>query len=153
MAHAVLVYLYVNPKAALVLGASIMETWGLAFEMHSLKQNQVQIRQKMMVDNDLPCCSSLLQIDEYVADPNTFPGNLYIIQAYKEAIKAGHMIQPAVHPHFIKVKPDTSYYQIRPCDPSQPCDLTRKEWEKWALKDQVEQVFTPKSSDKPKSNI
>lgn len=96
------------------------------------------------------------QVDEYLADPNTYPGNAHIVHAYKEGVKAGHMIQPAVYSHFIKSKPDLSYYQIRPCDPSRPCDLTRREWT-WALRDRVEQVIKPKlenePSDKPKSNI
>lgn len=62
------------------------------------------------------------------------------------------MIQPTVYPHFTPTKPDLSMYEIRSCDPTQPCDLNTKEWT-WTLKDQVEQILADASTDKPKANI
>lgn len=94
-------------------------------------------------------------MDEYAADPNTFPGNVYVIHAYKEGVKSGRMIQPAIYPHFVAGKPDLSIYQIRSCDPSQPCDLNRREWT-WALKNQwvLKDPVSLQSQDlPPKSNI
>ena len=92
-------------------------------------------------------------MDEYVADPNTYPSNKELVLAYKEGVRTGHMIQPTVHPHFISRKPDLSIYRMRSCvDALQPCDLGRKEWT-WGLQDQLEQVLTQQSQEKPKSNI
>lgn len=86
------------------------------------------------------------QVDEYLADSNTFPTNKFIIESYKEGLKTGFMVQPTVLPHFLPSKPDMAHYRIRSCDPAKLCDLERKEWS-WSLKKDVEELFEPKKSN------
>ncbi len=74
-----------------------------------------------------------LKIEEYIGDPETAPSNRLIAQSYQAGVESSFMIQPSVFPHYIPHKPDMSFYRATPCDFSQSCDLTRKEYS-WSLR-------------------
>ena len=64
-----------------------------------------------------------LQVDAYLADPETFPTNRMILQAYKDGVERGMFVKPTVFPHFLPNRRDLAMYKIESCDPkAKSCD-------------------------------
>ena len=74
------------------------------------------------MSHDLSCdckeCSCVYhsQVDEYLADPNTFPTNRMITQAYKDGVERGVFVQPRVYPHFLPNRKEQVMYFVQPSD-------------------------------------
>lgn len=66
-----------------------------------------------MIKAQLSLC---LQVDEYLADPNTMQTNRMIAQSYKDGLARGTFIQPTSFPHFIEGRPDQVMYYNKLCD-------------------------------------
>ena len=61
-----------------------------------------------------PYHDNLLQVDAYLADPETMTTNRMIATAYKDGLKRGLFIQPTSYPHFFKNKADLVMYSPQP---------------------------------------
>ena len=58
-----------------------------------------------------------MQVDAYLADPETFPTNRMILQAYKDGVERGGVfIKPTVFPHFLPNRRDMAMYKVESCD-------------------------------------
>ena len=66
----------------------------------------------------------ILQVDAYLADPETFPTNRMILQAYKDGVERGGVfVKPTVFPHFLPNRRDMAMYKVESCDPkAKSCD-------------------------------
>lgn len=57
-----------------------------------------------------------LQVDAYLADPETFPTNRMILQAYKDGLERGVFVKPTVFPHFLPNRRDLAMYKVESYD-------------------------------------
>ena len=58
-----------------------------------------------------------MQVDAYLADPETFPTNRMILQAYKDGVERGGVfVKPTVFPHFLPNRRDMAMYKVESCD-------------------------------------
>ena len=57
---------------------------------------------------------SLLQVDAYIADPETTTTNRLIAQSYKDGLATGSFIQPVSFPHFFSNRRDLVLYRNQP---------------------------------------
>lgn len=56
------------------------------------------------------------QVDTYLADPNTYPTNRMITQAYKDGVERGFFVQPTVYPNFLPNRSDLAMYFVKKSD-------------------------------------
>ncbi len=59
----------------------------------------------------------MMQVDTYIADPETIAMNRMIAQAYKDGLARGLFLQPTLYPHFLEGRPDEVIYFNKSCDP------------------------------------
>ena len=58
--------------------------------------------------------SIILQVDEYLADPETSTTNRQITQSYKDGLANGMFIQPTAFPHFLPNRKNMVLYRTLP---------------------------------------
>ena len=93
----------------------------------------------------------LLQVDEYLADPQTFPTNRMMLQAYKDGAERGVFVKPTVFPHFLPNKRELAMYKVESCDPkAKSCDQKAKSCDQKAKS--CDKSITEESGN-PKSNM
>ena len=56
----------------------------------------------------------ILQVDAYMADPETATTNRLIAQSYKDGVASGVYIQPTTLPHYVSGRKDMVLYKNRP---------------------------------------
>ena len=58
--------------------------------------------------------SIILQVDEYLVDPETSTTNRLITQSYKDGLANGMFIQPTSFPHFLPNRKNMALYRTLP---------------------------------------
>ena len=81
----------------------------------------------------------------YLADPETFPTNRMILQAYKDGVERGGVfVKPTVFPHFLPNRRDMAMYKVESCDlKAKSCDQPRTEG---GDRDSMDTSTNPKSN-------